>query len=890
MDALDGPTPAVPLVLPLMSKALIIAEKPSVAADLARALAKSPGMKAFTKEKDYYENETHVISSAVGHLIELAMPEVNGKKIGWGWTSLPIMPQEFELKPIEDSADRFKLLKKLIARKDVDRLINACDAGREGELIFRYIIEAVGSKKPVQRLWMQSMTQGAILDAYKKLRTGAEMQPLADAAKCRSESDWLVGINATRALTALNSRNGGFRLTPAGRVQTPTLTILAKRENEIQAFVSRTYYEVHGLFEVSAGKYEGRWFNESFQKDEKDEHKKAERLWDLQKAEEIVKRCLGKQGKIEQITKPTKQIAPLLYDLTSLQREASNRFGFSARRTLQIAQALYEKFKVLTYPRTDSRYLPEDYLDTVKETMKTFASHDRKKQDALPQDLGDHAAKALDNKWIRPTKRVFDTTKVSDHFAIIPTGQIPPKELPEAEQKLFDMVSRRFVAVFFPPAEFEVTTRITRIDQDAFKSEGKVLVEPGWLAVYGKKAAEEAAAEGESNAKLLVYAKHGDSAKNVDCEAATLQTKPPARFTEATLLSTMETAGKLVDDEELAEAMSDRGLGTPATRAAIIEGLISDKYIERTGREMAVTSKGLSLIGQISSIGIEALSSPELTGQWEHKLRQMEHAKLDRSTFMRDIRSLTSDVVEKTRAYQKIAKERVYPDFEAKCGLCGHSGFKQSEDVLTCKNAECKVKVYKVIAGKELPEDQMRELLEKRFLAPQEGFRSRLGKEFTAGIEIKDDGKTGFIFPGGANDPDAPPPFDYDAATPIADCPVCAKKGRKGKIYETPEHYMCNVAAKDAKACNGRLPRVLCKKEITTANAIKFFTEGKTDLIEGMISKRGRPFSSFLKCNAGDKRLLGWEFPPREAKPKAAPKPKGRFAKKAAAAEAEAAE
>jgi DNA topoisomerase-3 len=373
-------------------------------------------------------------------------------------------------------------------------------------------------------------------------------------------------------------------------------------------------------------------------------------------------------------------------------------------------------------------------------------------------------------------------------------------------------------------------------------------------------------------------------------EAAEMQTKPPARFTEATLLSIMEGAGKLVEDEELAEAMSERGLGTPATRAAVIEGLISDKYIERTGREMAVTAKGLSLIDQISKIGIETLSSPELTGQWEHKLRQMEHAKLDRKIFMRDIRQLTSEVVEKTRAYQKIAKDRVYPDFEAKCGLCGHSGFKQTEDHLSCKNPECKVRVYKVIAGKELPEDQMRELLEKRFLAPMEGFRSRLGKEFTAGIEIKDDGKTAFVFAGGANDPDAPPPFDFATATPICPCPVCAKKKKNGQIYETPDRFICNIAAKDSKACNGSIPRILCKKEITTANAIKFFTEGKTDLIEGMISKRDRPFSAFLQCKAGEKRLLGWEFPPRAPKAKGPPKPakpRGRFAKKAAAAAGE---
>ncbi|MBV6498855.1 MAG: DNA topoisomerase 3 [Prosthecobacter sp.] len=868
-----------------MSKTLIIAEKPSVAADLARALAKAPGMTAFKKEKDWYENETHVISSAVGHLIELAMPEVNGKKIGWGWTHLPIMPGEFELRPIQDSEDRFKLLKRLMNRKDVTQLVNACDAGREGELIFRYIVEAAGVRKPVRRLWMQSMTQGAILEAFKKLRTDNEMQPLADAAKCRSESDWLVGINATRALTALNSRHGGFRLTPAGRVQTPTLTILAKREREIQSFVSRTYYEVHALFEVTSGRYEGRWLNEKFVKDEQDEHRKAERLWDRARAEAIVARCIGRPGRIEQVTKPVKQVVPLLYDLTSLQREASNRFGFSARRTLQIAQALYEKYKVLTYPRTDSRYLPEDYLGTVSSTLKTFASHDDRKHDALPSDLGRHAATALDNKWVRPTRRVFDTSKVSDHFAIIPTGQIPPKELPEAEQKLFDMVARRFVAVFFPPAEFEETTRITRVADDAFRSVGKVLMEPGWLAVYGKKAAEEAAGEGQEQAKLLVQARDGDTASTIDAKVEELQTKPPARYNEATLLRTMETAGKLVEDEELAEAMSDRGLGTPATRAAIIEGLISDKYIERVGRDIAVTTKGLALIDQISEIGIEALSSPELTGQWEHKLRQMEHHQLDRGSFMRDIRSLTTDVVEKTRAYQKAAKERVYPDLDAVCGACGHRGFKQTEDYYACKNDDCNVRVFKVIAGMELGEGQVRELLEKKFLPPMEGFRSRLGKEFSAGLEIKDTGKVSFVFPSGSNDPDAPPPVDFDNAVPLCACPVCGKKKREGRIFETPTNYICDVAAKDSKACNAKLPRQLCQKEISVANAIKFFTEGKTDLIEGMISKKGRPFSTYLLCKPGEKRLLGWEFPPREPRPKAPAKPKGKFARKETAPE-----
>jgi DNA topoisomerase-3 len=864
-----------------MSKSLIIAEKPSVAADIARVLGKAPGMTAFQKEKDYFENDTHIISSAIGHLIELKMPEVNGKKIGWGFTTLPIMPTEFELQPTEGGEERYKLLKRLMSRKDVDNIINACDAGREGELIFRYIMDVAGVKKPVQRLWMQSMTNTAILDAFKKLRTDAEMMPLADAARCRSESDWLVGINATRALTALNSRNGGFRLTPAGRVQTPTLTIMAVREKEIMAFVPRTYYEVHGLFGIQAGEYNGRWLNEAFKKDEHDEHKKAERLWDLDAAQAIVDRCQGKPGVITEVTKPTRNIAPQLYDLTTLQREASNRFGFSARRTLQIAQALYEKFKVLTYPRTDSRYLPDDYLPTVQSTMQTFASHSESKQDAMPSDLIPHASKVLKNNWIRPNKRIFDGSKVSDHFAIIPTGQIPPKELPEAEQKLFDMVTRRFIAAFYPPAEFEVTTRMTRIIDDAFKSEGKVLKEPGWLAVYGKKAAEEAAADGDSGGKLLVPYNGKEQAETRSVDLKELVTKPPARFTEATLLSAMENAGKLVDDEELAEAMSERGLGTPATRAAIIEGLISDGYIERVERNMVVTGKGLGLIDQIIDLKIDALSSPEMTGAWEQKLRQMEQRKLERPVFMREIREMASTIVEKAKAYVAAAKARVYPEFEATCPFCGGQGFTQTEDFYACKTKGCKLRAYKIVASKTLSEDEIRTLLTKRFVGPLDGFRSKKGQDFSASLELKDDQKLGFVFPQGEGVPEGFKPFDFDAAEPLCPCPVCLKKKAKipGHIYDTPENYICNIAAKDSKACNAKLPKELCKKEITAENAKLFFEAGKTALIEGMTSKKGRPFSTFLVCKPGEKRLLSWEFPPRAPKEKGASK---KAAKKAA--------
>src|ERR1700730_18292599 len=552
-----------------MSKTLVIAEKPSVAGDLARALG------GFKKEGDHFENDRYIISSAIGHLVELALPsELDVKRGKWSFANLPIIPDEFGLKPIEKTKARFDMLKRLMQRKDVDALINACDAGREGELIFRYLLQLSGVEKPVRRLWLQSMTAESIRAAFEHLRPNEEMIPLAEAAVCRSESDWLVGINGTRAMTAFNNRSGGFQLTPVGRVQTPTLAILTEREDKIHAFKSRPFFEVSADFEVQAGNYRGRWFREDFAKNG-DEDARAERIWDQAVAEEIKNRCLGKTGIATEERKPTTQAPPLLYDLTSLQREANAR-GFSAKRTLQIAQQLYERFKVITYPRTDSRYLPEDYIPTVKSTLSKIDNH--------------HARTALENKWVKPSKRIFNNAKISDHFAIVPTGTAP-HGLDEVQQKIYDMIVRRFISVFFPAAQFEVTTRITRVEKDAFKTEGKVIKDPGWLAVYGREAASE-----QEGGESLVAITPNEAAKVLDIEVTHNETKPPARFTEATLLSAMEGAGKLVEDEELREAMREKGLGTPATRSAIIEGLIHDGYVHRQGRELIATAKGLALV------------------------------------------------------------------------------------------------------------------------------------------------------------------------------------------------------------------------------------------------------------------------------------------------------
>ncbi len=860
-----------------MSKTLIIAEKPSVATDLARVLGKDPAIGKFEKADEHYENDRYIISSAVGHLVQQALPTTaEGKNLPWNFECLPVLPTEFALEPSEQKGgkSRLTLLKRLMKRKDVTELINACDAGREGELIFRYIVQYCEVNKPVRRLWMQSMTDGAIKEAFAHLRSDEEMRPLADAAYCRSESDWLVGINSTRAMTAFNSKFGGFNKTPVGRVQTPTLALLAEREQEIADFVSEDYFEVHGSFLVSAGTYPGRWFDPSFKKSDDKPHARAERIWNRALAEAIVSRCQGKAATVEEKKKPTKQIAPQLYDLTSLQREANGRFGFSARRTLQLAQSLYERHKALTYPRTDSRYLPDDYVGTSISTLEKIAAASGR----AVTDMPGHAAKAIQNHWVSgKNSRVFNGAKVSDHFAIIPTGQIPAS-LDEAEQKLYDMVTRRFIAAFYPQAEFENTTRISRIGDDSFKTDGKILVEAGWLAVYGKNVGvpetsaiqdeEEDEGKRSNGDRQIVPVKEGENANAEKVEALEKVTRPPARYNESTLLSAMETAGKRVDDEDLRDAMSERGLGTPATRAATIEGLINDKYITRDGRDLFVTTRGMRLIEQLHNMQIGILTSPEMTGEWEYKLKEMEHGRLDRPSFMREVKAMTGNVVETARDYARNAVEREWPEFPVPCPVCGAPSLAQDDGRYKCRQPDCKFSLSKVVASRPFSIEEAKTLLTTKLVGPLTGFVNRFKMPFDAAIELQEDKKTGlkasFLFEKSPEEE-----AEAEAIRPenkLCPCPACTG----GTIYETPGSYICDHRV-SGEGCKARLAREMCKYEIPREQAIKYFTEGKTDLIDKWISKKGRPFQAALTCNVKGKRMLGWEFPPREpAKKKAA--------------------
>ncbi|MBA4149224.1 MAG: DNA topoisomerase III [Verrucomicrobia bacterium] len=823
-----------------MGKALIIAEKPSVANDIAKALG------GFTKSGDYFESENYVLSSAVGHLLELIAPEDQEIKRGkWTFANLPVIPHHFDLRPIEKNEARLKVLLKLIKRKEVDRFINACDAGREGELIFRYIVQYSGQEKPIQRLWLQSMTPAAIREGFEKLRSGQTMQPLADAAVCRSESDWLVGINGTRAMTAFNSKTGGFHLTTVGRVQTPTLAIVVEREDKIKKFIPRGYWEIHGTFGAQAGDYIGRWFDEKFQaKDKKeDEALKAERLWDENRAEEIRTKCLGKIGIVTEESKPTSQLSPLLFDLTSLQREANGRFGFSAKNTLGLAQALYEKHKVLTYPRTDSRALPEDYIGTVKKTMDMLRD----------TAYSGHAEKILTSDWVRPNKRIFNNAKVSDHFAIIPTSQAP-KNLSEPEQKLYDLVTKRFLAVFFPAAEFLVTTRITRVENEPFKTEGKVMVNPGWMAIYGREA------QSDDQTANLVPVQPNENVKTNDVVVSGHQTKPPPRYSEATLLSAMEGAGKLIDDEELREAMSEKGLGTPATRASIIEGLIFEKYIYREGRELVPTAKAFSLIALLRGLGVPELSSPELTGNWEFKLKQMERGQLQRSDFMHQIADMTKRIVDRTKQFESDEIPGDFGELRVPCPKCGGT-IKETYKKFQCKS--CDFAMWKIVASRQFEIPEVEELISKGQVGPLQGFRSKMGRPFAAIIKMGPEHKPEFDF--GQDRPDgdgAPVEVDFSGQEPIGKCLKCG-----AAVYEHGMNYICEKAARK-EGCDFRTGKIILQRPIEKEQIRKLLETNKTDLLHKFISKKGRPFSSYLVFKEGK---VSFEFAPRAPK-KAAPK------------------
>ncbi|WP_298210953.1 DNA topoisomerase III [Acidovorax sp.] len=852
-----------------MTKTLVIAEKPSVAQDIVRALTPVAGK--FDKHEDHFENDRYVVTSAVGHLVEIQAPEEFDVKRGkWSFAHLPVIPPYFDLKPVDKTKSRLNAVVKQAKRKDVTELINACDAGREGELIFRLIEQYAGGAKPlgkpVKRLWLQSMTPQAIRDGFDALRTEQQMAGLASAARSRSEADWLVGINGTRAMTAFNSRDGGFFLTTVGRVQTPTLSLVVEREEKIRKFVSRDYWEIHATFGAEAGEYPAKWFDPKWKKSE-DVEARADRVWSAAEAQSIANAVRGKQATVTEESKPTTQASPLLFDLTSLQREANGKFGFSAKTTLALAQSLYERHKALTYPRTDSRALPEDYLPVAKQTFEMLA-------DSGMRHLAPHAATALAGNYIRPTKRIFDNSKVSDHFAIIPTLQAP-SGLSEAEQKLYDLVVRRFMAVFFPSAEYTVTTRISTVAPHSFKTEGKVLVKPGWLAIYGKEAADEVEGGKDGDkGQNLVPVKPGESVNTVAVDPKGLKTKPPARYSEATLLGAMESAGKQIDDEELRSAMQEKGLGTPATRAAIIEGLLTEKYMLREGREIIPTAKAFQLMTLLRGLEVEELCRADLTGEWEFKLSQMEKGLLTREAFMQQIAAMTERMVKKAKEYDRDTIPGDYATLESPCPNCG-GVVKENYRRFACvgkPGAEpCGFSFGKSPAGRTFETAEANALLRDKKIGPLEGFRSKAGWPFTSEIVIKYDDeahnyKLEFDFGDDKKGEESGELVEFADAS-LGACPICGSE-----VHEHGSNYVCSkavpTAAQPTPSCTFKSGKIILQQPVEREQMHKLLETGKTDLLDKFVSMRTR--RAFKAHLAWDKEAgkVNFEFAPSKFPPR----------------------
>jgi DNA topoisomerase-3 len=742
-----------------MSKTLVIAEKPSVGKDLVRVLPP-----AFTNHKEYLEGPDHVVTWAVGHLVQLADPDEYDEKFKkWRMADLPIVPEHFKLVVRDErSKKQMNVVKRLLGRDDIDNVVNACDAGREGELIFAYLYEKSGSRKPVQRLWLNSMTKAAIQAAFDSLRPAAELATLEAAARSRSEADWIVGMNATRAAT-IRLRSSFDGAVSLGRVQTPTLAILARREQEIRAFVPEPYWLVDASFRAVAAPagrtYEGRY------------HAGAHpRLKTADEARAIVDAVRDQAGTITKLDKTQrKERAPLLYDLTSLQRDANSRFGFSARRTLGAAQRLYEEHKALTYPRTNSRYITGDMVADIKPIASLVGR--RKEYSA--------AAQYVNGLDVLPLGRVVNDAKVTDHHAIIPTRaetSHPVDKFNDDDRRIYDLVVRRFLAVFHPEAVFENTRVETTVASHIFRTRGKVMLVPGWRGVYGEEAdAERPEEDDEGREQRLPKLERGEASAVEKVASEEKETKPPRRYSEGALLAAMETAGKLVDEEELREAMKDSGIGTPATRAAIIERLLQVGYIERDARALVVTEKGLNVI---RLLGDHPLTSPGLTGDWESRLAKIESGADSRKAFMGDIVKFAESTVGELDA--KLKDVRIPRAILGPCPVCGRD-IVENRKGYSCWSREdpgCGFVIWKAKAGKQLPMTIARELIKTgRTARPVTGFKGRSGKSFRARLALQqsEEGKWRVEFDEpwareGAKPPEAEeaPAASDDAAAPAA--------------------------------------------------------------------------------------------------------------------------
>ena len=692
-------------------KKLIITEKPSVARDIA-------GVLNIGRRRDgFMEGEEYVITWAVGHLVTLCEPEDYDPAFKkWHYQTLPIIPESIKTKPYPKTVKQLEIIKTLSLRDDVDSLICATDSGREGELIFRYIYDYTGCQKPFERLWISSMTDESIREGFKGLKDGKAYNRLYLSAKCRSESDWLVGINATRAYTTLNNT-----LLSIGRVQTPTLALIVERHKEINDFKPKDYYELIANY----GEFTGTWFKEQMSETKIDT---------IEEAQSIADKVKDQDGVITAVDKANKnQKAPFLYDLTELQRDGNKYYGMTANQVLEVAQSLYERKKLVTYPRTDSRFLSDDMKTVVKETMQVINVPPYDKAIAPLYKDG-----ALQLKF---TKRIIDNNKITDHHAIIPTKKNPSSlKLSKDEKQIYQLIVKRFIAVFYGDFKFMTTKMTVEVQGETFISKGKIIKDMGWKKLYQKKSDQED--------QILPPLKKKDVVHVNDTEVLSKKTTPPKPFTEASLLSAMENAGRFVDDEDLKEQLKERGFGTPATRAGIIERLLTVGYIYRKGKSLHPTDKGIKLIKIIP----DELKSPEMTGKWERGLTKISQDKLPVDPFMASINRFVTYIVrsaensknmvefEDTKAKRYYIKGEVYGE----CPLCKEGQVTVNRKAYYCSQFVhgCKFTLWKDALKPygELTDDMVRQLLESQKISDYTFKQPQTGEDKVAELVLEPSG------------------------------------------------------------------------------------------------------------------------------------------------------
>ncbi|MBW2361319.1 MAG: DNA topoisomerase 3 [Deltaproteobacteria bacterium] len=876
-----------------MGKFLVIAEKPSVARDIAAVLG------GCTDHDGWLENDGYVVTFAVGHLFELLPPEeVDPVYKRWTLDNLPILPERFSYRPKSGQSERIRTIKKLLAREDVDTVVNACDAGREGELIFREIVEHLESEKPTLRLWLQSMTTNAIRKGFDSLLPGSDLDGLAAAAACRARTDWLIGMNATRALTKRLKSRKEKTAWSAGRVQTPTLALLVARELEVLAFQPVPYWKVSATFDHAGVEWVAHWFAPDFKQGE-DEQAREDRLFDEERANAIAARVANRSGEASETRKPSRESAPPLFDLTSLQREANRRFGWSARRALSAAQRLYERHKVLTYPRTDSRCLPEDYRSIVDDVLGALAGAGGHGEEGFPDYA--KSAERLQREGLENDKRIFNDEGVSDHFAIVPTGNLPEQPLTGDDRRLFDLVVRRFLGAFHPPALWERVERVCVVEGESFRARARVLEELGWRAVLPPVTEETATQElaplapGQNEIGGIAV-----TARRAEVEAE--QTKPPPRITEARLLSLMENAGKQIEDENLAAALHEKGIGTPATRADIIENLIAKSYVVRADKSLRPTVKGIRLIDTLERIDIERLTSPKLTGEIEYHLMQVEKGERSADDFMSEMATYASAIVDTAKTFEY---DELY-DLNESLGECPGCKkpviemawfYRCKEEPDVEREGDCPVRFWKDTSGRYLDRGTVKALIAEGRTGELDGFTARNGRTYRGYLELLPDEdwkvkvrSLGYNEGEGVSDQ---PEYEVNP-DPLGACPFHAGFN----IVETPTLFICEneirVQAEKAaelarkaelikagekpsearkkaqlepdpdapEPCGLAFPRTVCKREIVRDEAEAYLKKGRTELLTDFTSRFGRPFSATLVLKPNGRH--GFEFQPRE--------------------------